>query len=99
MASTLKARRFILAAAVTSITIAGTLYGAGIKTEKEVTQSVQKTREATIDERIESLRSTRQNLAAKKELVERQIRDLDARIEERKQKGLDGFKKEPPHNG
>ncbi|KAF5865258.1 hypothetical protein ETB97_004841 [Aspergillus alliaceus] len=99
MASTLKARRFILAAAVTSITIAGTLYGAGIKTEKEVTQSVQKTREATIDERIESLRSTRQNLSAKKELVERQIRDLDARIEERKQKGLDGFKKEPPHNG
>lgn len=99
MASTLKARRFILAAAVTSITIAGTLYGAGIKTEKEVTQTVQKTREATIDERIESLRSTRQNLAAKKELVERQIRDLDARIEERKQKGLDGFKKEPPHNG
>lgn len=41
----------------------------------------------------------RQNLAAKKGLVEQQIRDLDARIEERKQKGLDGSKREPPHNG
>ncbi|OGM40459.1 hypothetical protein ABOM_010919 [Aspergillus bombycis] len=94
-----KARRLILTTAVVSITIAGTLYGAGIKTEKEVTQTVQQKREATIDERIASLRGMRENLAAKKELVERQMHDLDARIEERKQKGLDGSKREPPHNG
>jgi hypothetical protein len=30
--------KLVLAAAVTSITIAGTLYGASIKTEQEVTQ-------------------------------------------------------------
>lgn len=30
--------KLVLAAAVTSITIAGTLYGAGVKTEQEVTQ-------------------------------------------------------------
>ncbi|KAE8159438.1 hypothetical protein BDV40DRAFT_303283 [Aspergillus tamarii] len=99
MASTQKARRLILTTAVVSITIAGTLYGAGIKTDQEVTQTVQKKQEATIDERITSLRDMRQNLAAKKGLVEQQIRDLDARIEERKQKGLDGSKREPPHNG
>ncbi|KAF7595021.1 hypothetical protein BBP40_007622 [Aspergillus hancockii] len=99
MANPQKFRRIILTAAVTSITIAGTLYGASIKTEKEVTQTAQKTREATIDERIASLRGARENLAAKKELVERQIHDLDARIEERKQKGLEGPKKGPPHNG
>ncbi|GAB1197093.1 hypothetical protein BDV32DRAFT_128548 [Aspergillus pseudonomiae] len=94
-----KARRVILTTAVVSITIAGTLYGAGIKTEQEVTQTVQQKQEATIDERIASLRGMRENLAAKKELVERQMLDLDARIEERKQKGLDGSKREPPHNG
>ncbi|KAB8075640.1 hypothetical protein BDV29DRAFT_155442 [Aspergillus leporis] len=99
MANPLKIKRLVLTAAVTSITIAGTLYGAGMKTEKEVTQTVQNTREATIDERIASLRDARQHLAAKKELVERQIHDLDARIDERKQKGLDGTKKGPPHNG
>ncbi|KAE8374876.1 hypothetical protein BDV26DRAFT_295560 [Aspergillus bertholletiae] len=99
MASSQKARRLILTTAVVSITIAGTLYGAGVKTGQEVTQTVQKRHEATLDERITSLRDMRQSLASKKELVERQIRDLDTRIEERKQKGLDGSKREPPHNG
>jgi hypothetical protein len=39
----------------------------------------------------------RQNLSSKKELVERQIDDLEKRIQERAQKGL-GEKKETPHN-
>ncbi|OJJ04847.1 hypothetical protein ASPVEDRAFT_54944 [Aspergillus versicolor CBS 583.65] len=84
-----KVKRLVLAGAVTATTIAGTLYGAGIKTEREVAQHVQKTREITLDERIESLRNTRQNLASKKELVEKQMRDLEAKAEERKQKGVD----------
>ncbi len=108
-----KVKRLVLAGAVTATTIAGTLYGAGIKTEREVaqvrtgygsmypilwsiwtrltacTQHVQKAREITLDERIESLRNTRQNLVGKKELVEKQMRDLDAKVEERKQKGVD----------
>lgn len=33
-----KVKRLVLAGAVTATTIAGTLYGAGIKTEREVTQ-------------------------------------------------------------
>ncbi|GIJ90166.1 hypothetical protein Asppvi_009118 [Aspergillus pseudoviridinutans] len=90
--------KLVLAAAVTSITIAGTLYGASVKTEQEVTQTVQKSREATVDERIASLRAMRQNLTSKKELVERQIDDLEKRIQERAQKGH-GEKKETPHNG
>ncbi|KAG2026174.1 hypothetical protein GB937_002324 [Aspergillus fischeri] len=90
--------KLVLAAAVTSITIAGTLYGASVKTEQEVTKTVQKSREATIDERIASLRAMRQNLASKKELVERQMDDLEKRIQERPQKGL-GEKKETPRNG
>jgi hypothetical protein len=38
MASNPKVKRLVMTGAVTAITIAGTLYGAGIKTEKEVTQ-------------------------------------------------------------
>lgn len=33
-----KVKRLVLAGAVTATTIAGTLYGAGIKTEREVAQ-------------------------------------------------------------
>ncbi|KAL2846219.1 hypothetical protein BJX68DRAFT_268701 [Aspergillus pseudodeflectus] len=87
--SPLKFRRLVLTGAVTAITIAGTLYGAGLKTEKEVAQKVQKSREVTIDERIAVLRDLRQNLVGKKDLVEKQMHDLDAKIEERKQKGID----------
>ncbi|KAJ0424335.1 hypothetical protein BJY00DRAFT_260994 [Aspergillus carlsbadensis] len=87
--SPLKFRRLVLAGAVTAITIAGTLYGAGLKTEQEVAQKAQKSREVTIDERIAVLRDLRQNLVGKKDLVEKQMHDLDAKIEERKQKGID----------
>ncbi|KKK15049.1 hypothetical protein P175DRAFT_0336623 [Aspergillus ochraceoroseus IBT 24754] len=89
MGQPLNAKRLVLTGAVTMITIAGTLYGAGIKTENEVSEQVQKSREITIDEHIASLRNHRQGLAMKKHLVEKQIHDLDARIEERKNKGLD----------
>lgn len=56
-------------------------------------QTVQKTREITIDEQIASLRENRQILTSKKELVEKQIRELDIRIEDRKQKGIDNNSK------
>ncbi|KAL4772685.1 hypothetical protein BDW60DRAFT_186755 [Aspergillus nidulans var. acristatus] len=87
--SPLKVKKLVLTGAVTAVTIAGTLYGAGLKTQQEVSQQTQKAREITLDERIASLQSTRQVLVGKKELVEKQMRDLDARIEERKQKGID----------
>ncbi|KAA8643411.1 uncharacterized protein ATNIH1004_010180 [Aspergillus tanneri] len=99
MASPQKVKRIVLVAAVTSITIAGTLYGAGIKTERQVAQQAQKSREITIDERLASLRNMRQGLASKRELVAKQIDDLEARIEERRRKNFDGVKKDPPHNG
>ncbi|CBF78120.1 uncharacterized protein ANIA_11630 [Aspergillus nidulans FGSC A4] len=84
-----KVKKLVLTGAVTAVTITGTLYGAGLKTQQEVSQQTQKAREITLDERIASLQSTRQVLVGKKELVEKQMRDLDARIEERKQKGID----------
>jgi hypothetical protein len=55
-------------------------------------QRVQKSREATFNEQIASLQSMRKNLIGKKELVERQIEDLDAKVKERKNKGIDDKK-------
>ncbi|PWY83458.1 hypothetical protein BO70DRAFT_395900 [Aspergillus heteromorphus CBS 117.55] len=88
-------KRFALTGAVVSITVAGTLYGAGIKTDQQITQQTQKAREVTIDERIDGLQGMRQNLVAKRELVEKQLRDLDVKIEARKLKNIDGPKKGP----
>ncbi|OJJ43071.1 hypothetical protein ASPZODRAFT_74964 [Penicilliopsis zonata CBS 506.65] len=92
-------RRLILTGAVTSITIAGTLYGAGLKTNTEVAQTTQKRREATIESKLEVLRETRTTLVSKKDMVEKQLRDLEARIEDRKRKGVDAASKERPHEG
>ncbi|KAL2003545.1 hypothetical protein VTN02DRAFT_3435 [Thermoascus thermophilus] len=90
MPSVQTVRRVILTAAVTTTTIAGTLYGAGLKTEQEVKQTSQKRQEATIDDRIASLQAMRNNLLSQKNTVEKQIRDLNARIEEKKRKGIVG---------
>ncbi|RAL11042.1 uncharacterized protein BO97DRAFT_425993 [Aspergillus homomorphus CBS 101889] len=92
--------RATLAGAVICITISGTLFGASQKTEQQYRQKIQeqKALEPTIDERIEGLRGMRQNLMAKKELVERQLDTLEARIAERSQNQLSEPKREPPHD-
>lgn len=51
-------------------------------------QTVQQRQEATIGDQIASLQTLREGLTAKKQMVEKQIRDLDARIQEKKEKGL-----------
>ncbi|RMJ22839.1 hypothetical protein PHISP_06289 [Aspergillus sp. HF37] len=99
MSFTPKVRRLVLTGAVTIITITGTIYGAQLKMQQDVTQVNQKSREATIDERIETLRATRQSLSSKKNMVEKQIRDLDARVEDRKRKGLEPSNTERPRDG
>ncbi|PLN86094.1 hypothetical protein BDW42DRAFT_159257 [Aspergillus taichungensis] len=89
-------KRLVLTGAVTAITIAGSLYGAGIKTGQEAGQQIQKTREATLDERIATLQGIRENLSSKKHLVQKQLDDLDARVEDKKRKGLAGPKNGDP---
>ncbi|OJK02078.1 hypothetical protein ASPACDRAFT_40899 [Aspergillus aculeatus ATCC 16872] len=92
--------RATLAGAVICITISGTLFGASQKSQHQFQQKVQeqKALEPTIDERITGLRGMRENLMAKKELVEKQLQNLEARIEERTQNQTGEPKKEPPHN-
>ncbi|KAJ5110094.1 hypothetical protein N7532_002739 [Penicillium argentinense] len=86
-------RRLVLTAAVTSITIAGSLYGAGIKTTEEIAETKRKRQEATFDEQMNALQGMRSNLTARKGMLETQIRDLDAKIQQKKQISLD--KNEP----
>ncbi|KAL1979720.1 hypothetical protein VTN96DRAFT_5264 [Rasamsonia emersonii] len=80
-------RTFLLTASVITITIGGTLYGAELKSKQEVKQANEKREQATIDEKIESLQTMRANLVAKKATVEKQLQDLEARMEEKKRKG------------
>ncbi|KAL1965195.1 hypothetical protein VTN77DRAFT_5949 [Rasamsonia byssochlamydoides] len=81
-------RTGLLTTAVVTTTIIGTLWGAELKTKQEVQQANEKREQATIDEKIESLQNMRANLVAKKATVEKQLQDLEARIEEKKRKGL-----------
>ena len=67
--------------------------GSSFLTWLGIVQTAQRTREITVDERIADLQKTRQNLISRKELVDKQIRDLDMRIEDRKQKGIGGQSK------
>ncbi|KAJ5180083.1 hypothetical protein N7492_003293 [Penicillium capsulatum] len=99
MASTQKVRRLVLTAAVTSITIAGTLYGAGLKTNQEVAENNQKRREATFDEQMSSLQGMRSNLTARKGMIETQLRDLDARIQEKQKRAAEGNDNNRPAGG
>jgi hypothetical protein len=60
-----------------------------------VVQAKRKRQEATFDEQMTALHNMRSNLTARKGMIERQIRDLDARMQEKQQKGIGG---ESNHN-
>ncbi|OXV11316.1 hypothetical protein Egran_00925 [Elaphomyces granulatus] len=77
----------LLTAAVTTITIGGTLYGAELKTQKtSQDQRQQQSEEITMEEKLHSLRSARDVLVSKKGAVEKQLRDFEARVEEREER-------------
>ncbi|CAL5869018.1 uncharacterized protein PFLUO_LOCUS3246 [Penicillium psychrofluorescens] len=99
MPSPQNVRKLVLTAAVTSITIAGSLYGASIKTDQEVSEAKRKRQEATFDEQMTALQNMRSNLTVRKGMMETQIRDLDARMQEKQQKGIGGESKNKPHEG
>ncbi|KAJ5965051.1 uncharacterized protein N7479_004927 [Penicillium vulpinum] len=92
-------KRLILTTAVVSITITGTLYGAGIKTNQEIAETVKKRQESTFDEQTKALQNMRSNLIARRGILENQIRDLDARVLEKQQKGIGGDDQDRPSGG
>ncbi|KAJ5474182.1 hypothetical protein N7475_003748 [Penicillium sp. IBT 31633x] len=92
-------KRLVLTTAVVSITIAGTLYGAGLKTKQEITETAKKRQESTLEDQLKALHGMRSNLTARKGILETQIRDLDARILEKQQKGIGGDDKNQSKGG
>ncbi|KAJ5732436.1 hypothetical protein N7493_003917 [Penicillium malachiteum] len=99
MPSPQNVRRLVLTAAVTSITIAGSLYGAGIKTQEEISENTKKRQEATFDEQMAALQGMRSNLMARKGILQTQIQELDTRIEEKKGRDAASIDKERPQDG
>ncbi|GLI77867.1 hypothetical protein PoHVEF18_006163 [Penicillium ochrochloron] len=96
MPSPQNVRRLVLTVAVTSITIASSLYGAGLKTKEEIAETTRKRQESTFDEQLKALQGMRSNLTARKGILEGQIRDLDAKMEEKRQRAALGKDKEQP---
>ncbi|KAI2715102.1 hypothetical protein CBS147332_4756 [Penicillium roqueforti] len=92
-------KRLILTTAVVSITITGTLYGAGLKTDQEIAETVKQRQQSTFDEQNKALQNMRSNLIARRGIIENQIRDLDARMLEKQQKGISGDAQDQPSGG
>ncbi|KGO69736.1 hypothetical protein PITC_054030 [Penicillium italicum] len=92
-------KRLVLTTAVVSITITGTLYGAGLKTNQEIAETVKQRQEATFDEQTKALQGMRSNLIARRGILENQIRDLDTRMLEKQQKGIGGDDQDQPSGG
>ncbi|KAF2622674.1 hypothetical protein BU25DRAFT_300362, partial [Macroventuria anomochaeta] len=66
-------RRWIMTGAVAAITVTGTIYGAGLKTDREVKQERKRYQQATPEEIISQLEIARDDLMMKKKEMERKI--------------------------
>lgn len=71
---------------ITAVTVTGALYGAGLKTKQEYKQEKKKLLEATPEEKIAQLETTRTELLTKKSELERKITALAARREAKAQR-------------
>ncbi|KAK3396158.1 hypothetical protein B0T20DRAFT_454799 [Sordaria brevicollis] len=66
--------------AFTAVTVTGTIYGAGLKTQKEWEEEKQKVQEATVEEKIETLVNRRAQLFKTKVEIEQKLADVRERI-------------------
>ncbi|KAK2791601.1 hypothetical protein FQN52_004792 [Onygenales sp. PD_12] len=79
-----KARRIILTAGVTIITITGSMYGARLKMDQDAKKDAEKQQLATPAEKIQALQTVRDELVLRRTGLEKQIRDVKARQENRR---------------
>ncbi|KAK4125126.1 hypothetical protein N657DRAFT_355166 [Parathielavia appendiculata] len=75
-----KWRRIILTVAFASVTITGTIYGAGLKTQQEWKAEKQKVQEAGADEKIAILSQHKADLERQRGEIEGKLAELRARI-------------------
>lgn len=74
-----KVRRIVWTGAIAAVTATGAWYGAGLKTQKEIKQVIDKRREATPEEKIAQLEEQRGGLIAKRIGLEKKIQELEMR--------------------
>ncbi|KFY74931.1 hypothetical protein V499_05058 [Pseudogymnoascus sp. VKM F-103] len=72
-------RRVVMTGSVAAITATGAWYGAGLKTQKQATEAVEKHREVTAEEQLALLNERRGQLVGKKMTMERKLAELEAR--------------------
>jgi hypothetical protein len=65
--------------AVTAVTVAGTLYGAGLKSDREIVKERKRYQEASPEEIISQLQIARDNLVIKRKEMERKIAGFHAK--------------------
>ncbi|EFQ97186.1 hypothetical protein MGYG_00229 [Nannizzia gypsea CBS 118893] len=78
-----QAKNKILAGAVAVITASGAVWGASLKMNQEEQERVQRSLDATPEEKINSLLLARENLVAKRGMLENQIKGIEARQAEK----------------
>ncbi|GME29126.1 hypothetical protein GTA08_BOTSDO07692 [Neofusicoccum parvum] len=79
MASQQTIRRVILTGAISAVTVAGALYGAGLKTQQEYKQARKTVYELPVEERIAGLETKRTRLVSQKQDLERKIAEIETR--------------------
>ncbi|KFY44322.1 hypothetical protein V494_01552 [Pseudogymnoascus sp. VKM F-4513 (FW-928)] len=72
-------RRVVMTVSVAAITATGAWYGAGLKTQKQAIEAVEKHRELSADEQLAILNERRGQLVGKKMTMERKLAELEAR--------------------
>ncbi|KAK3354491.1 hypothetical protein B0H65DRAFT_14892 [Neurospora tetraspora] len=72
--------------AFTAVTVTGTIYGAGLKTQKEWSEEKQKVQEATAQDKIEMLVNRRAQLFKTKIEIEQKLADVRERMRLEKEK-------------
>ncbi|KAM5475107.1 hypothetical protein MauCBS54593_001579 [Microsporum audouinii] len=72
-----------MAGAVAIITASGTIWGANLKMGHEEQKRIQQSMEATPEEKINTLMVVRENLVAKRAMLEQQIKGIETRQAEK----------------
>ncbi|PQE24488.1 hypothetical protein CJF30_00009956 [Rutstroemia sp. NJR-2017a BBW] len=80
-AQQIKIRRIVWTGAITAVTVVGAVTGARLKADQEGKQQVEKSREASIEQRIAVLEEQRGSLVAKKLDLERKIKQVEMKAQ------------------
>ncbi|TRX98468.1 hypothetical protein FHL15_000542 [Xylaria flabelliformis] len=74
-------KRMIWTGAFAAVTIVGTIYGAGLKTQQEYHTEKKQVLEAPIEDRIRTLEARRAQLVSQRRPLERKLEELRLRVQ------------------